>query len=562
MESHHLLTVLAREAKVPSSHLAKLFAEVGERDRALLQKVVDLQLLPELDAYRTYAEVLGLEFENFEPHDLVPEIVNRLPTDISKRYRALPIREQDGALVVAMEDPLDLHAVDAIQEVLKEPMVPVLCPPSALKNAHEYLEKSARGIEGLLGKLDLHALEDSAFATPQRLKEIAGDDAIVRLVDLFVEHALRRKASDVHVEPARRHLRVRLRIDGNLETWQTLPRALHGAVTSRLKILANLDIAEKRKPQDGRFAIATGKDQRVEFRVSTLPSVNGEKTVLRVLDKRTVKLDLAASGFTQTAVDLIRHAASAPNGIVLVTGPTGSGKTTTLYGVLNHLNTEDANVSTVEDPVEYELDGITQVQVDPKADRTFATTLRSLLRQDPDVIMVGEIRDHETAEIALHAALTGHVVLSTLHTNSAVSTVTRLVDMGIEKYLLAPSLRAIVAQRLVRKLCPSCAEPEQAPPDLVRSLGLDPTDPKVRFKKAKGCPACRDRGYVGRMPIHEVLVWTAELAQCLVRGGGEAELEKLALEGGFRTMTHDGVEKALQGTTSLSEVLAAVRVRG
>ncbi|HMQ23706.1 MAG TPA: GspE/PulE family protein, partial [Planctomycetota bacterium] len=379
--------------------------------------MVTLGLLQEAEAWRIWARALGLDFENPDVFDIEAGVLNALPADVIRRHRCLPLRMSSEGLVVAMEDPLDLIGLDTIQEVLGGPAVPVVCPPETLKAGIEHRLHAGKGLEGLLASLDLANLENSAFATPQRLQEIAGEDAIVELVDHLITQALRRKASDVHIEPSNNVTRVRVRVDGRLETATRLPKPLHPALVSRIKVLAEMDIAERRRPQDGRFRRDMRAGGQVEFRVSTLPGVQGEKVVLRVLDRRNVELTLDRLGLSPAYADVLRRKSQEPNGMLLVTGPTGSGKTTTLYGLLAHLNSEDRNLLTVEDPVEYELAGTTQVQVSNKAQRGFATALRSILRQDPDVIMVGEIRDQETAEIAVHAALTGHMVLSTLHTN-------------------------------------------------------------------------------------------------------------------------------------------------
>ncbi|MEM7202064.1 MAG: GspE/PulE family protein [Planctomycetota bacterium] len=550
---------VAEVGRVPATKLVEVHHAQGTDDRAFVQRVVEMGLLDEPQAYQLYAEVMGLDFENPETTDIDAAVICLLPEDIVQRYRAVPIRAEGEAIVVAMADPADLFALDALQEELRTPVVPVVCPPQTLRDCIEQRSRAGRGIEGLLARLDLEQIDQSAFANPQRLKEIAGDDAIVQLVDYMVEQAIRRKASDIHVEPGRRFLRVRYRIDGRLEGVQTLPKTLHAGIVSRIKILADLDIAERRRPQDGRFRFERGGSRPIEFRVSTMPSVHGEKAVLRLLDKSDANLDISALGLSPTNERLVRLASSAANGMVLVTGPTGSGKTTTLYGLLRTLNREDRNLVSVEDPVEYELDGVTQVQVDQKADRTFASVLRSMLRQDPDVIMVGEIRDRETAEISVNAALTGHMVLSTLHTNSALGTVTRLIDMGVAAYLIAPTLRAIVAQRLVRRLCAACSEPATAVGDLLAEIGISELVEGHGFRAPVGCPACRGKGFAGRTAIHEVLPWTPELARASARGAGEDELHEIATRQGFHPLLVEGARRAAQGVTTLEEVLAAAR---
>jgi general secretion pathway protein E len=550
-----VVAAMAQFARVPPPSVQKIYDAVHGNEIEFLKRVVECGLAPEADAYDVGARAMGIDFENPDVVDLDLALLSLVPVEALRRYQVVPLRWVDDTMVAAMVNPMDLLAIDGFQEAVGAPVLPVLCTPRFLQEAIRFRERADKGIEGLLTRFDLEDV-DSAFANPQRLREIAGDDAIVQLVDYIVDQALRRRVSDIHVEVGLDLLRVRYRIDGRLETVQRLPKALHGAIVTRVKILANLDLAERRRPQDGRFRRETAPKRRVEFRVSTLPASHGEKVVLRVLDKASVSLDLRVQGFSPALADTVLHAASAANGIVLVTGPTGSGKTTTLYGVLSYLNTEDVNVITVEDPVEYELAGITQVQVDPKAERTFASTLRAMLRQDPDVIMVGEIRDRETAEIAVHAALTGHMVLSTLHTNSALGTLTRLIDMGMEPYLLAPTIRAIVAQRLVRKLCPSCKKSVD-PPALWRTMAVAVDKPA--FKAPVGCPNCRHTGFQGRVPIHEVLSWNDHLASLLSRGCAEQQMAEAAREQGFEPLLADGARKAAAGSTTLEEVMSAAR---
>jgi type IV pilus assembly protein PilB len=365
---------------------------------------------------------------------------------------------------------------------------------------------------------------------------------------------MRARASDIHIEPQRDGLRVRIRVDGDLDTLYMLPAGLHRAVVARVKVSSGMDIGESRKPQDGRIGVS----DKVELRVSVLPSVLGEKAVMRVLDRSGITLDPAKLGMTQHNLDLFRRGFTAPNGIVLLTGPTGSGKTTTLYTAMAELNQPDTNLVTVEDPVEYELSGTTQVQVDVKAERTFASALRAILRQDPDICMVGEIRDAETASIAVQAALTGHLVLSTLHTNDALSTIHRLCDMGVAPYLLGPALRCVVGQRLVPRICGECAEPASPEPTVRQEFGLGP-DEGHGFRQGAGCQACRGRGKRGRVAIHEVLYVSPALASAISRAASEDDLQRLADEAGYVRMMQDGLDKAQQGLVTLEDVLAVAR---
>ena len=559
-EAPGIVKAASLEGGIPEKTLEELYEYSGGDDVAFVKNLVSKGYLPSRQAYMLLAQELGLPFEEVDVSMIERSIMEVIPEDISRRFKAVPLRWEDGALVTALENPLDLSAIDALQEIVGTPIMPVVSTPESIEAGLDYRLNNEKGIESLLESLDLDKISDSSITNPQKLREIAGDDAIVQLVDYLLDQALRKKSSDIHIEPDRNHLRVRFRIDGKLETMTRLPKTLHPAIISRIKVLSMMDIAERRKPQDGRFQKQVFGKKLIEFRVSTLPAVFGEKAVLRILDKSRTALDLEDLGFSKVLANRLKQASESPYGMVLVTGPTGSGKTTTLYALLSHLNTEDRNIITIEDPVEYELPGITQVQVDNKADRTFASVLRSILRQDPDVIMVGEIRDRETAELAVQASLTGHMVLSTLHTNNSIGTVTRLLDMGIESYLLAPALRAVVAQRLVRRLCSSCSEIYDPPEILLEKFGIRKTDKKLAFRKPRGCSVCKEAGFVGRVPIIEVLPWTRTMEKLLVRGAGEQDLLEEARKAGFRPMLLDGAMKAWKGFTTLEEVIASARI--
>ena len=435
------------------------------------------------------------------------------------------------------------------------PVQVVMAAPEAIAKALERLEKGRTGIEGLIARLQKSEIDLTSVNDAEKLRTVVGDDAVIQLVDYLIDEGLRAGCSDLHIEPQRDGLRVRIRVDGALDTIHTLPTGLHRAVIARIKVISGMDIGESRKPQDGRFAV----NERVEMRVSVLPSVLGEKAVLRVLNRGGVTLDPAKLGMSDHNLALFRKGYTAPNGIVLLTGPTGSGKTTTLYTAMAELNTPDCNLVTVEDPVEYEMAGTTQVQVDVKADRTFAKALRSILRQDPDVVMIGEIRDAETAGIAIQAALTGHMVLSTLHTNDAISSVHRLTDMSVAPYLLGPALRAIVGQRLVPKICPDCAKPATASPEMMEAFGLDAKQPPKGLMKGTGCKSCRNRGKRGRVAIHEVMYVNTEVANLISRNAPEHELETAAVAAGYRRLLLDGLLKAQQGLVTLEDVLAVAR---
>ncbi len=535
-----LLTEILRDVQGSEldqfAHLAKL-------------GIVDLQA-----CHQAWAESLGLSFHPLDEKRLDPRVLHKLPLDVARRYGAVAVDDSEGMLSVAMRNPFDILAIDAIQEVAGMPVMPVMSTAEAIQRALERMEKGRTGIEGLITRLQKSEVDLASVNDADKLRTVVGDDAVVQLVDYLIEECLRSGASDLHIEPQRDALRVRVRVDGSMEALQQLPTGLGRAVVARLKVMAGMDIGESRKPQDGRFAVS----EKIEMRASVLPSVLGEKAVLRVLNRGGVALDPSALCMPPHNLELFRKGYTAPNGIVLLTGPTGSGKTTTLYTAMGELNTPDCNVVTVEDPVEYEMAGTTQVQVDVKANRTFASALRSILRQDPDVVMVGEIRDAETAGIAIQAALTGHMVLSTLHTNDAISSVHRLVDMGVAPYLLGPALRCVVGQRLVPRICADCAEPTAAPPELLEAFGLEESPPGLR--KGAGCKSCRGRGKRGRMGIHEVMYVSSDMARLISRGGGsDHDLEKAAVAAGYRRMLQDGLLKATQGLVGLDDVLAIAR---
>jgi type IV pilus assembly protein PilB len=549
-----LIDALATNLDVDRGWLASQLANCPPGETAQIERLVALGAFPVERGYKVWADMLGLPFHTLDERSLDHKLRHRIPVDLATRHGAIAVAEEDGVLSVALKNPFDLLAVDEIQEVTGLPVQTVLATPDSIAAALQRLQRGSHGIEGLIQRL-MKSEIDSQSVDADKLRRLVGDDAVVKLVDHLIEEGMRARASDIHVEPQRDGLRVRIRVDGDLDTLYVLPAGLQRAVVARIKVASNMDIGENRKPQDGRIAVS----EKVELRVSVLPSVLGEKAVMRVLDRSGITLDPAKLEMSHHNLTLFRRGFTSPNGIVLLTGPTGSGKTTTLYTAMAELNKADSNLVTVEDPVEYELAGTTQVQVDVKAERTFASTLRSILRQDPDVVMVGEIRDAETASIAVQAALTGHLVLSTVHTNDALATVHRLCDMGIASYLLGPALRCIVGQRLVARICPDCAEPVVPPASMLAEFGLEPKDRHTGYRKGRGCQSCRQRGKRGRVAIHEVLYVTPELGSAISRRAPDDELDRLAREGGYRRLMQDGLEKAQRGMVTLEDVLAVAR---
>jgi general secretion pathway protein E len=490
----------------------------------------------------------------------VPLFIERLKPKFLRNARALPIAETSDQVLLAMADPLDSFSRDAIGAALGRPVAAAVAVPIELEAAFERLyAEPDEDAGGLFGEVvvDAEPTEEDA----ERLKDLASEAPVIRLVNQLIARAVETHASDVHIEPFEDRLRVRYRYDGVLHEIEPPPARLAAAVISRIKIMARLDIAERRLPQDGRIRL-TVRGQEIDFRVSTVPSLYGETVVLRVLDRTAVEFDFTKLGLAPEIRQGLERALDLPNGMVLVTGPTGSGKTTTLYTGLLKLNSVVRKVVTVEDPIEYQLPGINQIQVKPQIGLNFASLLRSILRQDPDVIMIGEIRDLETAQIAVQAALTGHLVLSTLHTNSAAATVTRLRDMGIEDYLLTATLKGVLAQRLVRRLCPDCKAAEPAPAALVERFGLERfvsrSEPLMLYH-AIGCPECRGTGFRGRRAIAELLVPSREIDRLMFERADQNAIERAAIAGGMQPIFDAGLAAAVEGDTTIEEVVRCIR---
>ena len=511
----------------------------------------------------TLLELLGRS-AGMPPIDLTrvkpdAQAVEALPQEICQEHGVLPIARNGENLTVAVSDPFDVLLLDDLNILSSCKVRPVVANPGQIRQMIEAVyQRDKREVEELLDEVGNADITVSEEQDGDDLALGGGTDEVpaVKLVNLMILRALREKASDIHVEPMNKKIRIRYRIDGRLVEAMTPPRALLGALISRLKILANLDIAMRFEPQDGKFQIKY-EGRKIDFRLSTLPVVGGEKAVMRILDGGNVSPRLEGLGFEPKCLDDFASAAKAAYGMVLVTGPTGSGKSTTLYGAVKEIDTPEINVVTVEDPVEYRMDGINQVPVSPKRGLTFAGALRSILRQDPDVVLIGEIRDRETAEIAVKAALTGHLVLSTLHTNDAVQAVTRLVDMGIDPFLVSSSLLCVAAQRLVRQLCSHCREPQELPEKELLSVGFIETeleDLQLYGPNKKGCPRCK-RGYRGRLAVLETLSLSQEVKRMVVEGRSVQELKAQALKDGMLTLRRVGLLNAMRGKTSLEEVL-------
>jgi general secretion pathway protein E len=531
-----------------------------EGDHRLDVVLVRLGLVSERALAEAYASSLDLTLVGPDDYPVSePVFPERLTPRFLRNVRALPLRVEERTLLVAAADPLDAFVKSAISAATSLEVRLAVATPIELEAAFARLYPDGPTEHGTTESSD-DAPADPLEEDTERLKDLASEAPVIRLVNQIIARAVETHASDIHIEPFEHQLRVRYRFDGVLSEAETPPARLSGAIVSRIKIMARLDIAERRLPQDGRIKLAV-RGQEIDLRVSTIPSLHGETVVLRILDRSTVAFDYGRLGLPPGVVRRLNETLALPNGIVLVTGPTGSGKTTTLYTGLLSLNSTDRKIVTVEDPIEYQLHGVNQIQVKPQIGLTFATLLRSILRQDPDVIMVGEIRDLETAQIAVQAALTGHLVLSTLHTNSAAATITRLRDMGVEDYLLTAVLRGVLAQRLVRRLCTHCRRAEPASPELIRRLDLErrcaTTSPQLWHPV--GCPHCRHTGYQGRLAIAEFLYPSAALESAIFRHADTAEIEREAVEAGMVTMFDAGLDSVLAGVTSLEELTRSVR---
>ena len=489
----------------------------------------------------------GISTFNLSGYIVEPEVVRLIPEDFARKYKLMPVFVVENTLTVAMADPSNVFILDELQRITKLNVEPVAVEEMDIRKVQDQYYGPTGSLQEIVATIDKGKLVDS---------EKLGEEApVIKIVNYLIIQAVQAKASDIHIEPEEKLLNIRYRIDGMLHRQPGLPRDLAGAVTSRFKIMAGLDIAEKRLPQDGRIMMKIGSKD-IDFRVSTCPTVHGENIVLRILDKSGLVLGLESLGFPSKILATFKDMIASPYGIILVTGPTGSGKTTTLYSSLQLLNKEDVNIMTVEDPVEYQFPGMRQVHVNPLAGLTFASALRSFLRQDPDIVMVGEIRDLETAEIAVQAALTGHMVFSTLHTNDSPSAFTRLMNMGVEPFLISSSLLGVLAQRLLRRVCEKCKEVYAPSENLLKDIGLeDKIGTKITFTRGKGCKVCSNSGYKGRTGIYELLKVTPEIQEAVLKKVSADAIREIAVNEGMITLRQSAVEKLLSGVTTPEEVL-------
>ena len=547
---------LVKLGKLKPADLERALRAQAEIRQPLGSVLVRLGMLTEQEVAFVLSRHLNVRMALSKDYPSIPVENPGISINYMRTAEIVPVQAEEERIVVAMSNPQDDFAKQALYMASGKQVEMLLGLPSEIRaNIERLYGNDAGRKEGGEDDFEITSHDDHADDI-EHLKDMASEAPVIRLVNQIMTSAMSQRASDIHIEPFENHLKVRYRIDGVIHEVDSPPQQLTAAIISRLKLMARLNIAERRLPQDGRIQLrAQGKE--IDMRVSTVPTMHGESVVMRLLDKHSVKLDLNTLGFSDDNLQKIQQQLDAPHGVILVTGPTGSGKTTTLYSALTQLNTPENKVLTVEDPVEYELEGINQIQANPKIGLTFADALRSIVRQDPDIIMIGEMRDVETARIAIQSALTGHLVLSTLHTNDAASGITRLMDMGIEDYLITSTVNGILAQRLVRRLCPQCRESHPVLPEIEAELGLRLYQPEgeLRLWHAKGCNACSNTGYKGRSAIHEVLVMDDPIRRLILKHEDAGVLQEQARKAGMRTMYEDGLAKALKGVTTLEEVL-------
>jgi len=579
IENLQLKNFIKDAEMVPEAELEPVFQDAEDNGKKLGDLLVEKGLISEIQLRKLYAYILGVPFVDLVKEIIPPEILQVIPEPIAKKYKIIAFEKDGQSLKVAMLNPEDIQTIDFIHKKTGLKIVTCLTSIDSINVILKQYEKSLKADFGDI--ISKSSQEVGANGVEHDLEKIAQDLPIIRIVDTLIKHAILQSASDVHIEPDEKEVHVRYRIDGILHDAMTLPRQVSQGIIARIKVLSNLKLDEHRIPQDGRFKLEKD-DKKMSFRVSILPIFDGEKIVMRLLDESAKGLTLEKMGFYGHGLEIIHRQIKKPNGMVLVTGPTGSGKTTTLYTMMDILNTPEVNISTVEDPVEYRMPRINQTQIYPKVGLTFAAGLRSLLRQDPDIIMVGEIRDKETMEMAIHAAMTGHLVLSTLHTNSAAGTLPRLIDMGAEPFLLASTLNVVIAQRLVRRLCPDCRKEHKLDDKMLKALeenyamdvilenlkksgvvkGLVAEKDKwksVKLYKAGGCEQCGGSGYKGRIGIFEVLEVDDDIQKMISQKASTEEIETKAKSKGMLNMVEDGFLKSIQGMTSVEEVLRVTK---
>ena len=550
--------ILINEGAINSEQLKKaLEAQKLDRKKKIGEILLEQGAITQRQLNNALQYVYETEYIELKDVVIEPEIVTLIPKDISLRYKVIPLNKEDSTLTIAMANPLDVNAIDYIRGYTHLEVNPKFASENEIVNALSHYYDAGEQFDNLLEKVDTATISAASDEVNlSALEAISQEAPIIQLVNMIIVDAIKERASDIHLEPNQRGLLVRYRIDGILHDIRMLPVRVRPAVISRIKILSYMDIAERRLPQDGRFQLRFGA-REVDLRVSSIPTVFDEKIVIRILDKSQGVISLKSIGFTDTQLNEFRQMLNKPHGIILITGPTGSGKSTTLYAGLNEVDSTSKNVITVEDPVEYKLDRINQINVRPKINLTFANALRSILRQDPDIIMIGEMRDSETAHIAVQSALTGHLVFSTLHTNDAVGSLTRMIDMGVEPFLIASSIIGVMAQRLVRKICEHCKEEYTPDENIFDDLRLNfelPDKKSIKLYQGKGCSHCKNTGYYGRTSIFEMMPINDEIRSLILKKTSSSEIKEVAIRYGMKTLLDSGIVKALAGITTIDEV--------
>jgi type IV pilus assembly protein PilB len=570
-ESKSFSEWLIAQKLIDSEKLKQIIAHQEQAECGTIEAIVYLGVMSDVEIAKAYGGYLSVDYLGLDDvSDIDMSVARTIPESIAERFNLVAVYEYEEKIVVAMTDPLDLVALDIISLKTKKQIHTVISTDRHIRKARDavyhgsYIEeehlrnlvkteiaRADKDIGALQNDID-DLLVEANIASGQ---EDAVKAPVIKFVDLLLGQAVKSKASDIHIEPQEKSMSIRMRVDGVLQSMVPPSQNMHSGVLTRIKILSQMNIAERRLPQDGRFKIAaTGR--KIDVRVSSIPTIYGEKIVMRILDKTAVNHDLDSVGFEPNLLEKLKVIVNQPHGITIVTGPTGSGKSTTLYSVLNYIKDPKKNITTVEDPVEYRLDGANQIQIKSEIELDFAISLRAILRQDPDIIFIGEIRDKETVEIAIKASLTGHLVLSTFHTNDAPSALTRLVYMGIDQYLLASTLNLVIAQRLVRRVCEHCKEPVEVSEAVLKQLGIDAeTASKHTFYHGKGCGICNNTGYMGRMPIFEFLVMTPAIRELVISGASENQIRSLSRESGYGGLLDSGVKKILEGKTTTEEII-------
>ena len=558
-----ILKIFIDKHLLKEADLEKALKVQREKGGSLSDILVELGLISRDELMVALSQELGIPPINLSRYKIDPNVVKLIPKKIAKRYQMVPVSKMGNTLVVAMVDPLNIFAIDDIKAITGFNISPIITADRDIKEAiSQYYEESAytaieKIVDGMKDSGDISMVEETSgqeAESPSQLANMTQDAPVVKITNLILAEGVKYRSSDILIEPLENEVRVRYRVDGVLQDAKRPPKALHNPIVSRLKVMSSLDIAERRLPQDGRFKVRL-HGREVDFRISVLPSSKGEKVALRILDKSQATLDLEKLGFDKKSLEEIQAGAMKPHGMILICGPTGCGKTTTLYSILEYINSPEDNVITVEDPVEYAMDGINQVTARPSIGLTFAGALRSILRQDPDIIMIGEIRDFETVDIAIKAALTGHLVLSTLHTTTAPGSVTRLINMGVEPFLMTSSIILVGAQRLVRKICPNCKESYELDAEISEKYGIKTGDKKAILYRGKGCEICRKTGYKGRIALIEVLTLSPKIKALILASAQEYKILETARLEGMKTLRENGIALALEGVTTLDEVV-------